>query len=212
MVYRNWFNVVAREAGRNSIFYKEVLRVLPTPSDGWCNLIYGQLQNRLDIVIHRTHPNMVGDTANRLGELIHAIREMTGYWAVMQLATRLNYFGLLLKVLQHIVKSDVIVSTPGSGSGGSSPFTGTPAMNHNLYEIMVSDSQCSTAANLLNSLFAQMNGPLDGRQVATLQRMLHEVNGKYKKRRTPSPGRSPSPRERFLMALEELCNGQSAYN
>jgi hypothetical protein len=197
---RTLLMVVTREAIENPAFGNKILGLINVPSNDWSICMYDRLRTRLEISIWKFDCSSsntsnrfdVVSTSRSLSNLISAIESMTKptNWRMMQHTTRLQYFGLLLDFLRNVVAADRdhLRSGSRSGSGGSSPYAVDLPANHNLYQRMVEQSQCTRASALLHKLLGQLQGPLDPRQGDQIRTLLDDVKAKHRRHGTNRSG------------------------
>jgi hypothetical protein len=180
--YRELVKVVAQQAVDYPPFYNKLLRNMTVPGNEWSSQMYSQLRARFQNTILRFDAHgpvehyTVINTAKQLGDLIKALRSLTKptNWQEMVRGTRLQYFGLVLEVLQGVVEHD-----NDSRSARSSPYAVDTANDHNLYLQMVSTGKCAHAVFLLHELFNRLQTPMAPNQAENIRSLLKRVERKH---------------------------------
>lgn len=214
MLYRNKYRdlttAVIDQALQNTQFRNTIQGLLTAPSDGHCNFVYERLKVRFDLAKTRSHYNMMDETEYHMCGLINTIRRMTkvASWPNKNSGLRRGYFDLLSRILRYIVDHDVVASRPGSGSGGSSPFTGDPNMNHNLFRMMIRREEWARAGRSLDRIYRHLNGPVPPRDAESLRQLLRDVMSKSGTTETPTPQGSLTPSQVFNAYLHAVCSGK----
>lgn len=200
--------IVAQQAVDCPPFYNKLLRIMTVPGNEWSSQMYSQLRARFQNMILRFdaygpvgHYTVI-NTAKQLSDLMKALKSLTKptNWQKMVHGTRLQYFGLVLEVLQGVVARD-----NDSRSARSSPYAVETANDHNLYLQMVSTMKCAHAVYLLHGLFNRLQTPMAPNQAENIRSMLKTVERKH--------GRYGSTLQYsgdFVTRLQRLAAGKSA--
>lgn len=214
MLYRNKYRdlttAVIDQALQNTEFRNTIQGLLTAPSDGHCNFVYERLKARFDLAKTRSHYNMMDETEYHMCGLINTIRRMTkvASWPNKTPPLRRGYFDLLSRILRYIVDHDVVVSRPGSGSGGSSPFTGDPNMNHNLFRMMIRRQEWARAGRSLDRIFRHLNGDLPTELAYRLRKLENDVLSKSGTTGAQTPQGTLTPSQEFNAYLHAVCRGK----
>lgn len=133
--------------------------------------------NRYDVI----------NTAQRLKNLAGAIKRMTRatYWEAMRLDTRMEFFSLLLDIIRDVVRRDC-----NHYGGRGSPYALQSAIDVNLYQRLIGQSQDVFAVKVLRIMIKRKLGVPLLRQIAYIDEIIRELS----RRPNVRPGSSVSGR------------------